>query len=264
MTTTAGLPAHQISGVGEVSVFLLHGAYGDGRYFAPTRDHLVAQGYRVVVWDCPGYGASPPREEATIASHAQAAAELVAAVGGERNVILGHSMGGLIAPLAALHAGDLVEGLILSATSAGLTTRSPEEQARFLAERVDPIENGLSIGQYAPGLLATMMGPGASGPLVDLVVRVVCEMSTDTFKSSMTAIATYDGTEALRNQKVPALLIAGEHDPACPADGMRFMADLLPDGEFHILDGVGHYGFAERPDAYHRLLDDFLRTRFLS
>jgi hypothetical protein len=27
---------------------------------------------------------------------------------------------------------------------------------------------------------------------------------------------------------------------------------------------VGHYGFAERPDAYHRLLDDFLRTRFLS
>jgi pimeloyl-ACP methyl ester carboxylesterase len=88
------LPDREITGSGELTVFLLHGAYGDGRYFANTRDGLVDNGYRAVVGDCPGYGASPTPADSSIAAHASAAAELIGAVGGERNVLLGHSMGG--------------------------------------------------------------------------------------------------------------------------------------------------------------------------
>jgi pimeloyl-ACP methyl ester carboxylesterase len=255
------LADHQICGEGEVTVFLLHGAYGDGRYFSHTRDVLVAAGYRVVVWDCPGYGRSPIPDDSGIEAHATAAAELVTAVGGTRNVLLGHSMGGLIAPRAALLVPERVVGVVLSCTSAGIVTRSAEEQKRFFAERVDPITDGQSVGEYAPGLLKTMMGPGAAGPLVDTVVSVVCEMRTETFKASMRAIATYDGTEALRQLRVPVLLIAGELDPACPPDGLRYMSTLIADNELHEIAGVGHYGFAERPDEYHPLLLSFLANR---
>jgi 3-oxoadipate enol-lactonase len=252
-----GLPAHEVSGDGDVTIVMLHGAYGDGRYFANTRDVLVAEGYRVVVWDCPGYAGTPLPEDSSIESHARAAADLIA-------VVLGHSMGGLIAPLATLLAGDRVEALVLSASSAGFATKTPEEQKQFLAERVDPIEDGLSVAEYAPGLLSTMMGPGASGPLVDTVVQVVCEMRTETFKASMAAISAYDGTDALRRQTVPTLLIAGQYDTACPPDGMKLMADLVPDSEYHEIEGVGHYAFAERPEVYHRILLDFLQSHLLS
>ena len=40
---------------------------------------------------------------------------------------------------------------------------------------------------------------------------------------------------------------------------MRHMASELPRGEFHEMAGVGHFGWAERPDEYHRVLLDFLR-----
>lgn len=259
---TRPLPAHEITGSGDITVFLLHGAYGDGRYFADTRDRLVARGHRVVVWHCPGYGGSPGIDSPSIESFGEVAAELVAATGGEHNVLLGHSMGGLIAPRAALLVPDRVDALVLSSTSAGLNTRTPEERAAFIAERVDPITAGLSVGEYAPALLATMIGPESSGPLVDRVMDVVCGMSTETFKVSMTAITEYvDGVETLRAQTVPALAIAGEHDPACPPDGMRFIAEQLPDAEYAEIAGVGHYGFAERPEEYHGLVEDFLARR---
>ncbi|MEO8749382.1 MAG: alpha/beta hydrolase [Allobranchiibius sp.] len=263
MSTPHPLPAHEVSGSGELTLFLLHGAYGDGRYFANTRDWLVAQGHRVVVWHCPGYGGSPGVSDPSIEAFGEAAAELIEATGSERNIILGHSMGGRIAPRAAVLAADRVHGLVLSSTTAGLNTRTPEEQAQFMAERVDPITAGMSVGEYAPELIKTMMGPDASGSLVDTVMSVICEMNTETFKLSMAAIASYtDGIETLQKQTVPVLLIAGELDPACPPAGMQYMAELLPDAEYAEIAGVGHYGFAERPDEYHQLIERFLASRF--
>lgn len=256
------LPQHEITGSGEMTVFLLHGAYGDGRYFANTRDFLADQGYRVVVWDCPGYRESPQPYGSSIEAHGRAAADLVRATGTATNVVLGHSMGGLIAPEAARLAPELIHGVILSSTSRGSPNRTPEERERFIAERLDPIEQGQSVAEYAPGLLTKMMGPGAGGPLVDRVVDVVREMSTDVFVSSMYALIERDGTPALRQLRIPALLLAGENDPACPVDGMREMEQVIADAELHVIAGVGHYSFAEAPDAYHDHLVSFLRKRF--
>ncbi|MBH0119782.1 alpha/beta hydrolase [Rhodococcus sp. HM1] len=258
MPVDTPLPQHVITGDGPTTVFLLHGAYGDGRYFDHTRDVLVDAGYRVVVWDCPGYAGTPIPQDSSIDAHAHALADLVAAVGGERNVLLGHSMGGLIAPHAANLIGDRVHGLVLSHTSPGLNTFSPEDQARFIAERIDPIEDGRSVAEYAPELLVSMMREGASGPLVQRVVDVICAMSTDTFKASMRAIVDYDGVPALRSVAVPTLVIAGELDSACPPAGLRRIHELVTDSEYHELSGVGHYGFAEEPEKYERIVIRFL------
>lgn len=257
-TDTFPLPAHEVHGTGDTTIFMLHGAYGDGRYFADTSDYFTSAGYRVIVWHCPGYHGTPVGRGTSIEDHAEAAADLVRAVGTERNVILGHSMGGLIAPAAANLLGDRVHALVLSATMSGLSSLSTEARARFIRERVDPITGGQSIGDYAPALLRSMMGPGASGPLVDRIVEVVCEMPTDVFAASMNAIIDRDGRPALRDVKVPTLLVAGECDTACPPVAVRAMADLVPDSEFQEIAGAGHYLFAERPEDYHQVVLDFL------
>ena len=258
---SANLPRHRIYGDGDTTVFMFHGAYGDGRYFGNTSDYMVAAGYRVVVWDCPGYAGSPVEYGTAITDHAQAAADLVRAEGTQANVLLGHSMGGMIAPPAAALLGDRVAAVVLSATSAGLQTRPPEARQSFIDERVTPIAQGKTIGEYAPGLLAAMMGPGAAGPLVDRVIEVVTEMPSEVFLTSMDAIIAYDGMAALRDLTVPTLLLAGEFDTACPPADMALMAAEVPDAEMHVLAGVGHYPFAESPDAYHEMLLDFLARR---
>lgn len=258
MTT---LPVYRTRGSGNTTVFLLHGAYGDGRYFDDLANSLAEAGYRVVDWDAPGYGASPPVEPATIETFADAAQAMIRKEGTATNVVLGHSMGALIGPRLT-NMEDKVNGLILSAGSMGIPNRSPEDRARFLEERLAPLERGMTVQDYARPLITHMMAKGASGPLVDRVFDVVLSMRTETFRASLNALTLYNGRPALEALSKPTLMIAGEVDPACPADGMRLMHDAAPHSEFHVLEGVGHYGFAEKPAGYKALVIDWLSRHF--
>ena len=257
---TSTIPSHKIYGHGDSSVFLLHGAYGDGRYFHDLATKLSLFGYRVVVWDCPGYGQSEPAGEPTIEQFSEAAIRLVEHTKTQSNVLLGHSMGALIGPRVATLTSSL-DALILSAGSKGFVARPPEDQARYLQERLAPIEQGLSVAEYALPLIKHMMADGARGDLVDHVIRVILDMKTETFANSIRAISAYDSRPSLTAINIPTLLIAGAEDPACTAAGMRDMAGMIADSEFHILDGSGHYGFAERPREYLSIVLGFLQSR---
>jgi 3-oxoadipate enol-lactonase len=259
----SNLPSHTIYGNGNITVYLLHGAYGDGRYFKDFATQLSGFGYRVIVWDCPGYGQSARLDDPTIENIATAAIGLVDATKSERNILLGHSMGALIGPRVAT-LSDSLDALILSAGSKGFVARPPEDQARYLQERLAPIEQGMSVAEYALPLIKHMMADAASGPLVDEVIRVILDMKTETFADSIRAISAYDSRPSLVQIKQPTLLIAGVEDPACTASGMREMAGMIEDSEFHVLDGCGHYGFAERPREYLSIVLGFLQSRLKS
>ena len=55
---------------------------------------------------------------------------------------------------------------------------------------------------------------------------------------------------ALATSEIPILAIAGEHDKGTPPAAARRIAATAPRGDLVILDGVGHFPFAEAPDAY--------------
>ncbi len=155
--------------------------------------------------------------------------------------------------------GDVLDGLILSAASPGFVNRSAEDKQQYLAERVKPIiEGGLSVAEYAVGLLRTMMAPGASGTLVDRVIEVVTAMKTESFVASMRAITEYNSVPSLQSLRLPTLMLAGEHDPACTPAGMQRMRDLVPGAAYFEVAGAGHYAFAEKPDEYHDVTLDFI------
>ncbi len=251
------LPNYRIYGEGDTTLFTLHGAYGDGRYFVDFAEHIAAAGYRVVVWDCPGYGSSAPVEPATIEEFAKAAIALVQAQATKTNVLLGHSMGALIGPYAA-NREPLINGLILSAGSRGFAARTPEDQKQYMKDRLAPIENGIGVKEYATPMITSMMAKGASGPLVDKVFEVILSMQTETFATSIRAIGSYDGRPALDALKTPTMMIAGREDPACTADGMKLMHEMVAGSAFHVIEGAGHYAFAEKPSEYRDLVLGFL------
>src|SRR5687768_4285553 len=98
MSTPYQFPDFQVAGSGDTTVFLLHGAYGSKDYFAHEIATRVGAGLRVVAWDAPGYGISPlPAGGLSIEGLADAAARLIDLMGSRRNVVLGHSMGGIVA-----------------------------------------------------------------------------------------------------------------------------------------------------------------------
>jgi 3-oxoadipate enol-lactonase len=255
--------AHAHGEPSSTTVFLLHGAFGAKEYWRAQVQALVQAGCRVVAWDAPGYGLSPLPQGFGIDLCAQALARLIDKEGGERNVVLGHSMGGFIAQRAWLHARSRIHGYVLSATSAAFGRPDGDFQREFVRARVAPLDAGRTLPEHAPGMLRRMMAEGASGPAVDLLIATVSQMREETFRAAVAAIAAYEGRDILPTLDVPVLCIAGALDATAPAAVMEKMAAKIAGAEFVSLDGLGHFGWAEAPERFNAELLGFLRRRAL-
>ena len=124
------MPDYTKTGDGPVTIFLLHGSYGAKEYWGPQASFLAELGYRVIAWDAPGYGVSPLPKDLTLETMAAAAAHLVNELGTDKNVVLGHSLGGIIAPKVAELSGR-VDALIISSAFASLQEMGEEAVKNF-------------------------------------------------------------------------------------------------------------------------------------
>lgn len=260
MTQTQRLPDHQVAGDSNTTVFLLHGAYGSKDYFRFEIETLVRAGLRVVAWDAPGYGISPlPTEGLSIEGLAAAAARLIEHTGSATNVVLGHSMGGIVAPALAAARPDLVQAVVVSATVASFSQKSEADRKTFLAERVEPLKQGRSFRDTAGAVIDSMFAPGSQGPLVELVREVALSTRNETFIAAIQAIVEYDGVDNLRRLSQPMLLLAGAHDKVGRPEGMHKMQQsFVPHARLEVLPNSGHYAFAEEPELFNRHLLQFI------
>lgn len=261
MSASQRMPDHQIAGEGPTTVFLLHGAYGSKEYFRYEIETLVRAGLRVVAWDAPGYGISPlPAEGLSIESLAEAAARLVDKEATATNIVLGHSMGGIITPAVYNLRPNKVNAIVISATVASFSQKSEEDKKTFLAERIDPLNNGKSFRETAAPVVNSMFAPGSQGPMVDLVKDVALSTAKDTFCAAIGAIVNYEGIANLKNVKVPTLLLAGEHDKVGRPDGMQnIQKQFVPHARFVSLPNAAHYAFAEQHELFNAHLLRFIR-----
>lgn len=260
MSALPDYSVHQAQGGDRgVTVFLLHGAFGAKEYWRHQVAALTAIGCRVVSWDAPGYGLSPLPADFGIGACAQALARLLAHEGGPRNLVLGHSMGGMIAQSAWPQAREHIHAYVLSATSAAFGQTGGTWQQEFVRARLAPLDAGRSIPDYAPEMLRRMMAPGASGPAVDLLIGTVSAMREDTFRAAVAAIAGYEGRHILPLIDVPVLCIAGEHDATAPAAVMEKMAAKIRGARMLTMTGAGHFGWAEQPQVFNEHLGRFMQ-----
>jgi pimeloyl-ACP methyl ester carboxylesterase len=109
-------------------IVMVHGAFCAGWAFDGFREPFEAAGHPVIAPDLPGHGADggPPVTGQSMSDYARAV-RLVIEAQGEPPILIGHSLGGLVAQMAATRAR--VAGLILLAPSApwGVTGSTAEE-----------------------------------------------------------------------------------------------------------------------------------------
>ncbi len=265
MTSAYRFPDYQVAGGdADTTIFLLHGAYGSKDYYRYEIETLARAGYRVVAWDAPGYGISPlPEGGLNIERMAETAGQLIDRTGSQTNIVLGHSMGGVIAPAIYAARPGKVHGVVISATVASFSQKSEEEQKTFLAERVEPLKQGKTFRDTAAAVIDSMFAPGSNGPKVDLVRSVALSTAADTFCSAIEAIVRYDGMPNIRNlTKVPLLLLAGQHDKVGRPEGMQAIkAEHVPQADYACLPHSGHYAFAEEHELFNQHLLQFIRAR---
>lgn len=263
------IPTFTTLGNGE-TVLMLHGIGGGHLAFAPQVETLAQAGYRAVAWDMPGYGHSAPIEPYTFKGLAQACIRLIDALVGEAGsdregsvVLLGHSMGGMVAQEVIARRPDKVSRLILCGTSAAFGKRTDGASAdawarQFIGQRTAPLDAGKTMADMASQLVPQMVGPGSLPEGVRLAEHCMGSVPAATYRRALECLVSFDRQSDLAQIRVPTLLIGGEFDRVAAPSVMKRMAAEIPHGRYAEMPGIGHLMNLEAPEAFDDLLLGFL------
>lgn len=201
-------------------------------------------------YDTAGHGLSPGGLGMSIDDHGDDLVALLDAFGIERAVIVGLSVGGLIAQSVAIRHGARVAGLVLSNT--GMKIGTPE----IWNGRAEAIRTG---GMDAIGD-ATMerwfsraFREGRPAELLRWRTMLV-HTPADSYIALGSAIRDADYRDRAGAISVPVLCIAGSEDSATPPETLRALAAAIPGATCEEIAGVGHLPCIEVPDRVAELV----------
>jgi len=213
--------------------------------------------YRILRYDTRGHGGTEaPPGPYSLDDLADDLLALMDARGIGRAVLVGLSLGGMIAQVAALRAPHRFAGLVLCDT----TSRYGPEVAGFWAARIrTALDEGLaSIAETTPARWFTAGFVGRRPEVVAACQATLRATAPQGYAGCCAAIPTIDVTERLRGLRIPALVIVGEQDPSTTPEHARRIAEALPGADLAVLPDAAHLSNVEQPEAFNAALLGFL------
>jgi pimeloyl-ACP methyl ester carboxylesterase len=248
---------YEVAGDGP-AVVLIHGFGLDMRMWDPQLGPLAAR-FRVVRYDCRGFGASGPLDPGVPYTHAGDLVALLDYLGIGDAVLAGLSFGGRVALQAALAAPDRVRGLaLLDAVLDGVPW--DPESARALDEVNRRVEaGGVRAGREAwlahPLFAAARERPDLAAALAAMVAGYPGQhwLGQDPHRETRRPIDVLEGIA------VPALVAVGERDVPGFREMSAVLARRIPGAAYHVVADAGHMVTMEQPAAVNDLLTGFLQ-----
>ncbi len=260
------------------TILLLHGKNFWGDYWADTARALAAQGFRVVIPDQLGFGrSSKPNVHYSFELLALNTKKILDHLGVKQVVVVGHSMGGMLAVrFALIHPGAVTQLVLedpigLEDYREKVPYRAIDDWAR---DQLSQTEEGLirfyqgyfghwnPVHEQWPRAVWRSLS-GAEGPRVAMASALTYEM-----------IYTQPIVQDLPRLRVPTLLMIGGADRTAvgknlvsrevaatlgnmPALGKR-AAHAIPGAHLVEIEGVGHIPHLEVPERFQSALIEFL------
>jgi pimeloyl-ACP methyl ester carboxylesterase len=246
------------------ALVLAHGNACGVRSWDPQL-RALADHYRVIVYDGRGHGLSEAPREPSAYSQQHMVDDLwglMDHLGLDTAALGGLSMGGNVVLNFAFAHPERVSALILADTGAG-----SDDTARMLTRSLqgaDVLESG-GLEAYVDWAMShpAFARFASRGPEQERFIRSCLmtnrahgiALSTRGVQAKRSPI--YALEPQLRGLEMPVLLIVGEHDDAClPVHG--FMGRTIPNAAHHVLPDAGHLTNLEAPEAFNRLVIQFL------
>ena len=233
--------AYLESGAGS-PLIMIHGAESDRFQFTGLREHLGAD-IRALSYDQRDTGDTVgPEGRYSLADLADDVVGLIHALGLEKATVLGTSFGGMIAQQVALNHPDVVDGLILVATT---------PSSALLAESTAPLVL-LSEDERRLAMVDALLSPAGRERDSELATRgrrVLARRTPEQSARRYAVMPEHETVERLREVTTRVLLIHGSDDPITPLSGAELMAGLLRDAQLKVIEGGRHGIGTEFPDV---------------
>ena len=209
---------------------------------------LLRDDFDLVAWELPGHGTDrgPAPVDLTVE---QLAARVLERVEGPF-LYAGDSVGGEVGLELMLAAPDRVLGAVLCCTGAKIGTAETWEEriAAVRASGTASLVGDTPQRWFGPGFLARQ--PERASALL----HALRDASDDGYVAVGQALAAYDARDRLGEITAPVVAVAGAHDPTCPPDSLREIAEGVRRGRLVVLDDVSHQAPAEAPEEVARII----------
>ena len=235
------------------AIVFVHGFCQSSAYWAPTLDQVARRGVHGIAVDLPGFGASAALAGPyTMAGLADALARQLTDWGLGRIVLVGGSMGGVVAQHFVLRHPERVMRLLLVATGGftanealALEKADAMSAAPWTEDAIAPVVDGFFLQKPAPDRVADFR-----------------KIALSAAKAAAVEAARSNGTNRTFDQlaliRVPTLIIQGRHDRARTPEHGAAMQERIAGSTLVVIEDAGHTPQLEQPERFHDAALPFL------
>lgn len=254
------------SGGPGMPILLTHGIGGSLELWGPQFGEAL-QKHRLIAWDMPGHGLSgmgdQPYDSEKLARFAW---QFLDALGIQRAVLAGNSLGASVSMFMAGLAPDRVAGLLLAnSASLGREVFVPfrimtlpvlgelmcKPSQAGVERQIEAIFHHPSVATPALREVITrnVYKPGGDKAML-ATLRRMSDLGGAQSKKTLAHIA-----KVLRNIRVPVLFVHGRHDKVLALEHSVAAHAITPASELLVLEDCGHTPQLEKPTEFNRALD---------
>jgi pimeloyl-ACP methyl ester carboxylesterase len=244
------------TGQGEPALVFVHGWCCDHTYFAPQVEYF-ARRHRALAVDLRGHGQSgKPEQDYAMAAFADDLAWLCRQLGVERPVVIGHSMGGVIAMVLASQAPDFPAAIV--------SVDSPILPLPGVPETVQPMLAALRGPAYREAqrqFVSDMLFiPSDNAARKSRIVEAMSAAPQHVMVSAFANLFSFDHAAAAAACRVPWLALYAQP----PISDLVRLRELCPQLVTGQTVGAGHFHQLEVPEQVNAMIERFLHVAVLA
>lgn len=245
---------YETEGDGPPVVFI-HGL-GDTSNVWHAQRAVLSKYFQVIVYDRSGCGRSPKSDGYSVDCWADELAGLLDHLGVPSAVVVGHSLGSMIAQRFAGKYLGKTRALVLAGGEAVLSPAGKD----ILTERAQTIAAHGLTGAVDPWLAGVLSAATrAANPALAGLLRAMF-LAYDDATYAQQALALRDGDVRHDHARItcPTMLVVGDQDPVTPLSWQQQIAAAIPGSSIRIVPDTAHMTMLEKPAAFNTALLEFL------
>ncbi|TFG15697.1 MAG: alpha/beta hydrolase [Promethearchaeota archaeon] len=251
-------------GEGTPLVFI-HGWLGSSWVFEAQIEYF-SKNYRAIAIDHLGHGKSdkPESESYKLEDLVKFLDEALSKIiDNEKIILLGHSMGGMIAQIYASTPilSKRLDGLVLMSTTPKYHNQIVDQsKGAILSGQINLLDDNI-VRTIIVNLMFDRTYQKAKPDFIKEFIIKTLEMKENVAFGTFKSVINFDNTEKIKDITVPTLILTSDKDAMISPKDSELMQQKIPNSKLIILSPkIGHYIQYEAREEYHKAIEEFIKT----